>query len=170
MNEIIETFFWAFVLYLAFKGFSALEKQFVKSPVERPLIIERSSLVVLRKVRLVSCFNAGVEMSFFNLSTFIIEQLIVAFCLLFIGLSRRILAIIALKEYWSYHIAVYPSQKRIKTGIYLYIRHPAYLGNVYIIGLFLLFGANYTAAMSFMLLVVFYKYRVNIEERILQCL
>lgn len=170
MNELVEMFFWTLILHLSFRGLSIFEKQFVKVSTAPPLIIERQSLMILRKIRVAFCFIAAVEITFIGQLDVSSEQVFVSLVLLFVGLSMRILAIIELKGYWSYHVAIYPNQKRIKTGIYVYLRHPAYLGNIYVIGLFLLFGANYTSIIFLPLLVIFYKYRVNTEERLLQCL
>jgi len=83
------------------------------------------------------------------------------------GLILRILAILSLGSFWSFNVVLYENHQLIRTGIYRFIRHPSYLGNVYLTGLFIFLNANITALMCLLFVIGFYIHRTKIENRVL---
>jgi isoprenylcysteine carboxyl methyltransferase (ICMT) family protein YpbQ len=90
--------------------------------------------------------------------------------LLLFGLTLRLLAILSLGPYWSFNIVLYENHKLIRKGIYRFFRHPAYLGNLYLTGLFVCMNANITSLFSLLFIVSFYLYRTRIENRVIMSL
>ena len=88
--------------------------------------------------------------------------------LIIIGLIIRWMAILTLKKYFTVNVAVSQGQKIIISGLYRYIRHPAYLGSLLsFLGLGLAFS-NWLSVLIIILPVsaVFLK-RIKIEEQVL---
>jgi len=94
----------------------------------------------------------------------------------------RISAIRTLGELWSYRIEIKEGHKLVKSGIYKYLKHPAYLGNVYLIGILSLFNPlssdtenlgfvkevyYFSIVLVLLLLLFFYIKRVQLENKIL---
>jgi protein-S-isoprenylcysteine O-methyltransferase Ste14 len=86
--------------------------------------------------------------------------------LMVIGLTVRIHSILTLKQFFTYSVAKVENQKIIETGLYKFIRHPGYLGQVIIF-----FGistsiSNLLSIFVMMVLVTLgYVYRIRVEER-----
>ena len=95
--------------------------------------------------------------------TFLIGGLI----LVFSGMVLRLSAIKSLGKLWSYHIKIYENHYLVKTGVYKYLRHPAYIGNIHIVGLVLLVGSPISALLSLAFIVYFYFDRAKIENKLL---
>jgi len=81
------------------------------------------------------------------------------------GLIIRIHALLTLKQYFTYSVARVENHPLIETGLYKFIRHPGYLGQL------LIFAGLATAlsnglSILFMLLPVTigYLYRIKVEE------
>jgi len=82
-----------------------------------------------------------------------------------IGLAIRIASIIILKQHFTYTVTTIDKHELIKTGLYKFIRHPGYLGQ-------LLIFVGMAASLSNWLSVIFmvvptivgYSYRIKIEE------
>lgn len=86
--------------------------------------------------------------------------------LMVIGLTVRIHSILTLKQFFTYSVSKVENQKIIGTGLYKFIRHPGYLGQ-----LIIFFGistsiSNLLSIFVMMVLVtVGYVYRIRVEER-----
>ena len=85
-----------------------------------------------------------------------------------IGLWIRIVAIKTLKEQFTYTVKILNDHKLITRGIYHYLRHPAYVGQ-----LLILFGIGTAFSNWLSILLIFVPnflvllYRISIEEKAL---
>ena len=95
-----------------------------------------------------------------------------SFCLgltlISVGIIMRILAIIELGPMWSFNVAHVVGHKKINTGIYRFFKHPAYIGNMYIVGLFLTIGSTNIALASLIFIFIFFFIRSSYEEKLLR--
>jgi len=86
--------------------------------------------------------------------------------LIIIGLIIRIYAINTLKQHFTYRVTKIENHELIETGLYKMIRHPGYLGQLFIfIGTAVSFS-NWLSILS-MVVAIFlgYSYRIKIEEK-----
>jgi protein-S-isoprenylcysteine O-methyltransferase Ste14 len=90
----------------------------------------------------------------------------IGMALVVIGLMIRIHSMLTLKQYFTYSVAKVENHKIIETGLYKFIRHPGYLGQ-----LIIFFGistsiSNWLSVLVMMIPVTLgYLYRINVEER-----
>lgn len=86
--------------------------------------------------------------------------------LIIIGLIIRIYAINTLKQHFTYVVTKIENHELIETGLYKVIRHPGYLGQLFIfIGTAVSFS-NWLSVLSMTIAVsIGYLYRIRIEER-----
>jgi protein-S-isoprenylcysteine O-methyltransferase Ste14 len=83
-----------------------------------------------------------------------------------LGLFLRIRAIITLKAYFTYSVTTVEGHKLIETGLYKYIRHPGYLGQILIFTGISISLANWLSFIFMLVPVTIgYIYRITIEER-----
>lgn len=94
-------------------------------------------------------------------------MLVFGLIILLIGLLLRVLAIITLGTMWSYRVALLEQHKFINEGIYKHVKHPAYIGNIYLAGLSLSLCAPISSIISMFLIAIFYLIRVPEENKIL---
>lgn len=138
---------------------------------ERPCeVYDRRSLKVFKALRLISSLAVSAEITLFrSQNDFYLKSL---FCLVLIlsGLTLRILAIRSLGQFWSFHVVRYADQPLIKSGIYRHISQPAYLGNIYLVGIYLAVGALLTTAITAVWLIAFGAYRIQVERAHKLCL
>jgi isoprenylcysteine carboxyl methyltransferase (ICMT) family protein YpbQ len=166
-NVVAKIVFVFFGCKLAFYILSKVEKVFRVRPFNN-IIANTSmewSLPVFKYAVLVLFLFAGIETAW--VSSFGQQLLAVGLFLLLFGLSLRICAIIALGPMWSYHVQVLSKHKIVEGGIYRYVKHPAYLGNVHLIGLLLCLGCPITASIASVFVIAFYIIRGTAEERLL---
>lgn len=90
----------------------------------------------------------------------------IGFILIVIGLVIRIQSIMILKQHFTYTVAKIEHHELIETGLYKWIRHPGYLGQIIIfIGIPVSFS-NWLAVILMMIPVLTgYIYRINVEEK-----
>jgi len=155
--------------YCLLKATSRLERDFVdpKSYTTSGVRYETTSLVWIRAVRKALPFVIPVE---FVLSGQHVPQAtyVVGLGLLAFGFLLRVAAILALGEFWSYHVELKPNHRVIRHGIYKYFwGHPAYVGNVYILGLCLMLGCPVSAALVSPVLLIFGLTRARQENMLL---
>lgn len=82
------------------------------------------------------------------------------------GLVIRILSIATLKRFFSYSVSTDQEQSIVDTGLYKFIRHPGYLGQLIIFLGISMSLANGLSILAMMIPVVIgYAYRINVEER-----
>jgi len=85
-----------------------------------------------------------------------------------IGLLIRIHSILTLKQYFTYSVATVENHKIITTGLYKFIRHPGYLGQIMVFLGISISISNWISILFMMIPVsIGYLYRINIEEKFL---
>jgi protein-S-isoprenylcysteine O-methyltransferase Ste14 len=83
-----------------------------------------------------------------------------------IGLLIRIHSIMTLKQYFTYSVATVEQHEIIETGLYQYIRHPGYLGQLIIFLGISISISNWCSILFMMIPVWFgYLYRISVEEK-----
>ena len=83
-----------------------------------------------------------------------------------VGLLIRIYSIWTLKQYFTYSVAKVENHKIIETGVYKFIRHPGYLGQLLIFLGISLSMSNWLSVLVMMIPVTFgYLYRIKVEEK-----
>jgi protein-S-isoprenylcysteine O-methyltransferase Ste14 len=113
----------------------------------------------------------GIEIRIYNLwnlywATNIL--IILGICLMILGMIVRYSAIFTLKKAFTINLAITENQKLIKSGLYKYIRHPAYFGGILA---FVGFGICYRNIVSILLIsipyICFIFSRIRKEEPVL---
>lgn len=91
---------------------------------------------------------------------------VIGFVMIAIGLVIRIQSILTLKQHFTYSVAKIENHELIETGLYKWIRHPGYLGQLIIfIGIPISFS-NWLSVILMMIPVLLgYIYRIKVEER-----
>jgi len=83
-----------------------------------------------------------------------------------IGLLIRIYSILTLEQYFTYSVAKVENHKIIATGLYKFIRHPGYLGQLIIFIGISTSMSNWLSILLMMIPVMLgYLYRIKVEER-----
>ena len=171
MQDTIITMFTAFLFgYLLTWLGSTFEKMWrSKSKVAcSAIMIDYKSLYIFKKIRLILIIAGAFESTLHNTPGY--TALICGLVLYVIGIGLRSAAIFSLQEFWSYHVIRISNHKICKLGIYSVLKHPAYVGNIYILGVLLMMMAPCTAFFSFLFIVVFGSYRISLERKNLLCL
>jgi len=90
---------------------------------------------------------------------------VIGMILVFVGLILRVTSIITLKRHFTYTVTAIANHELIEKGLYKWIRHPGYLGQLMI---FVGISASLSNWLSvlFMIIPVFvgYAYRIKVEE------
>ncbi|HEY9075160.1 MAG TPA: isoprenylcysteine carboxylmethyltransferase family protein [Anaerolineaceae bacterium] len=90
----------------------------------------------------------------------------VGMVLVIMGFIVRIHSIRTLKHYFTYSVAKMENHKIIATGLYKYIRHPGYLGQIMIFLGISISASNWVSILFMMIPVsIGYLYRISIEEK-----
>ncbi len=90
----------------------------------------------------------------------------IGMALIAIGLAIRVHSILTLKQFFTFTVAKVENHRIIETGLYKFIRHPGYLGQ-----LMIFFGistsiSNWLSVLAMMIPVTLgYLYRIKVEER-----
>ncbi len=85
--------------------------------------------------------------------------------LIVIGFLIRIQSIQILKQYFTYSIATVENHKVIESGLYKFIRHPGYLGQLVIFLGISTSISNWVSILVMMIPITFgYLYRIKVEE------
>jgi len=83
-----------------------------------------------------------------------------------IGLMIRIHSILTLKQFFTYSVAKVENHEIIETGLYKFIRHPGYLGQIFIFIGISISISNWLSIFIMMLAITLaYLYRIKMEER-----
>jgi protein-S-isoprenylcysteine O-methyltransferase Ste14 len=91
---------------------------------------------------------------------------VVGMALFVIGFTIRIHSLLTLKQYFTYSVAKVEDHKLIETGLYKYIRHPGYLGQLIIFAGISISLSNWLSILLMMIPVTLgYFYRIKVEER-----
>ena len=90
----------------------------------------------------------------------------IGMALVVIGFIIRIHSILTLKQYFTYSVAKVENHKIIATGLYKFIRHPGYLGQLMIFLGISISISNWFSILFMMIPVsIGYLYRMRIEEK-----
>lgn len=90
------------------------------------------------------------------------------FLLIIIGLVIRWTAIITLKKYFTVNVSILTEHKLVTTGIYRFVRHPAYAGSLLsFLGLGLSFSNWLSTLVIFIPVLIAFIYRIQVEEKVL---
>ena len=91
---------------------------------------------------------------------------IVGMALFVIGFIIRIHSLLTRKQYFTYSVAKVENHKIIETGLYKFIRHPGYLGQLIIFVGISISISNWLSLLVMMIPVTLgYLYRIKVEER-----
>lgn len=83
-----------------------------------------------------------------------------------IGLLVRIHSILTLRQYFTYSVTKAENHRIIQTGLYRFIRHPGYLGQLVIFLGISLSISNWLSILLMMIPVTLgYLYRIQVEEK-----
>jgi protein-S-isoprenylcysteine O-methyltransferase Ste14 len=86
--------------------------------------------------------------------------------LVVIGFIIRIHSMLTLKQYFSYSVAKVENHKIIATGLYKFIRHPGYLGQLMIfLGISISISNWFSILLMMIPVTIGYLYRMRIEEK-----
>jgi protein-S-isoprenylcysteine O-methyltransferase len=82
------------------------------------------------------------------------------------GLIIRITSILTLKQHFTYTVTEIEDHELIETGLYKYIRHPGYLGQIMVFAGTALSLSNWLSVILMVIPVLLgYSYRIRVEER-----
>lgn len=170
--KLLEDFTLYFTaMYAAIWILSQIEKEFmIRNSESSCEVYDRQSLKVFKVLRILTSLSASAEITLFESQNDFFMKLPFGMALILSGLTFRILAIRRLGQFWSFHVVRYVEQPLIKSGIYRHISHPAYLGNIYLVGIYLAFGALFTTAIATVWLIAFGAYRIQVERAHNLCL
>ena len=131
---------------------------------------DSSSLTVLWTTLVVS-ISLGICARYLNFGTTNFHSSLIHYIgliLIVFGLIIRWFAILKLKEFFTVTVSIQKDHRIIDTGIYKYIRHPAYLGS-----LLSFLGLGFALQNWLTILVIFFpifgalSYRIHVEEKVL---
>jgi len=84
------------------------------------------------------------------------------------GLFIRWISILKLKKSFTVDVSISEDQKIIQSGLYKYIRHPAYFGSLLsFLGLAIVFNNWFTFFIIFIPILISFLNRIKVEERVL---
>jgi len=84
------------------------------------------------------------------------------------GLFIRWISILKLKKSFTVDVSISKDQKIIQSGLYKYIRHPAYLGSLLsFLGLAIVFNNCLTFFIIFIPILISFLNRIKVEEKVL---
>jgi len=83
-----------------------------------------------------------------------------------LGLIIRVYSILTLKQFFTYSVAQVENHELIQAGLYKFIRHPGYLGQMIIFLGISTSISNWCSILAMMLpITLAYLYRIKVEER-----
>jgi protein-S-isoprenylcysteine O-methyltransferase Ste14 len=84
------------------------------------------------------------------------------------GITIRVIAVSTLGKYYTRTLRKKADHEIVSNGIYKYIRHPGYLGNILLfLGAGIAMGNIFAFIVIFVLVLSTYVYRIKIEEKML---
>src|SRR5215212_7981573 len=85
-----------------------------------------------------------------------------------LGIALREWAVLSLGSLFTVVVSIVPGQTLVQRGPYRWVRHPAYTGSILtFFGFSLALGAWIASLATFILCLVGFLYRVNVEEKVL---
>lgn len=89
----------------------------------------------------------------------------IGMALIILGLMLRVYSILTLKQYFTYSVAKVENQKIIETGLYKFVRHPGYLGQLIIFTGISTSLSNWLSLLAMLIPITLgYLYRIKVEE------
>lgn len=166
---ILKFAFTFLLLLILVKIQSFIEKISISKKIEPKIfIIEKKSKNIFKICLILILLLITIENNYYQTETFKSLKnifLFVGILLYIFGFTLRILAIRELGRYWSFNIELKLNHKMINSGIYKYIKHPGYLGNLYIVGISFFMGAIFTSIVSLIFITIFAFYRIRLEKK-----
>ena len=152
-------------IWIVTKLLSRLEKIYRQrsKPVQKEYL--QWSLPLFKIMTFVICLAIAAESTF--LGSFNSSLFFMGLCLLVFGMLLRILAINTLGPMWTYKVVRLHEHTKVRRGIYKHLRHPAYIGNVYLVGLALIFSAPLSALLAMFFVLAFILVRASKEQEII---
>ena len=95
-------------------------------------------------------------------------SMLLATCLLWLGIALRLIAMRTLGHYFKFVVVIQPEHRVVQSGIYRYVRHPAYTGGLLIL---VAYGISFGHWVSFAFMTLSFAAvvrRIFIEEEALQ--
>jgi protein-S-isoprenylcysteine O-methyltransferase Ste14 len=111
--------------------------------------------------------NHGYKVSGLTLTGIIMALFIIGLVMIISGIVVRLIAIITLGKNFSGRLRIREGHTLVKTGIYHWIRHPAYLGAILLFLGFPVMVSSILGLLTTMLLVAYLLYRIKLEEKML---
>jgi protein-S-isoprenylcysteine O-methyltransferase Ste14 len=100
----------------------------------------------------------------YNWNTFFVIGMV----LVVVGLMIRVHSILTLKQFFTYSVGKVENHKIIETGLYKFIRHPGYLGQLLIFAGISISLSNWLSVLLMMIpITIGYTYRIKVEESFL---
>jgi len=88
--------------------------------------------------------------------------------LILIGLGIRWTAILTLRRYFTVNVSIHTDHEVVTSGIYRFVRHPAYSGSVLsFLGLGMTFSSWLSTLVIFVPILGAFLYRIGVEEQAL---
>lgn len=164
-ESAIKAILFLFSANLCIGFLTNIEKKFRLAPY--PIIQEYLpwSLSFFKVSRTILIFMGSFEI--FIIGFFSIACFAIGISLILSGFCLRFAAIKTLGPIWTYKLAKVQGHYLINRGIYRYLKHPAYLGNMYLVGILLSGGAIYCSILSFLVVLVFSLLRIRVEDKLL---
>ncbi|PWB74126.1 isoprenylcysteine carboxylmethyltransferase family protein [candidate division GN15 bacterium] len=115
--------------------------------------------------------TAGVLLAVYRAGTIHTGAVYFAFCglaLILIGLAIRWVAIMTLWKYFTVDVSIAEDHKLVTTGLYKYVRHPAYTGSLLsFLGLGLVFSNWLSLLVIVVPITTAFVHRIKVEEEAL---
>ena len=93
----------------------------------------------------------------------------IGYLLMIIGMAFRFSAIHQLGRFFSPVVRIVENQEIVQTGLYKWIRHPAYTGGwITVVGIGLGLGTWWGALLCAIGMWIIYAYRIGVEEKVLR--
>ena len=90
----------------------------------------------------------------------------IGMALVVIGFIIRMYSILTLNQYFTYSVAKVENHKIISTGLYKFIRHPGYLGQLIIfMGISISISNGLSVLLMMIPVTLGYLYRIKVEEK-----
>jgi len=132
--------------------------------------LDKSSLRLLWST-IVLGIVAGNVLAIYRVGTIHTGAVYIAFsglALIVVGLVLRWIAILTLWKYFTVDVSIVNEHKLVNTGLYKFVRHPAYTGSLLsFLGLGLAFSNWLSLLVIFVPVAAAFVHRINVEERVL---
>lgn len=131
---------------------------------------DKSSLRILWSTIILG-IASGFFLAFFRIGTIRAVSYYAAIAglvLIVVGLLVRWIAVLTLWKYFTVDVSIVNEHKLVNTGLYKFIRHPAYTGSLLsFLGVGLVFSNWLSFLVIFVPITIAFVYRINVEEKAL---